>query len=345
MSAGDPDPPGGAGDAERRDSPGDAEPLGSVGAESGAGGGGRAASGGQVVVIDLGGTYMRFGHLVNGVPAAASWIAPTVRLREGDPVEALAEAVGNYREQERLAPAALVAGVPVSLDAAFDGVLSSPNIPALEGVPLASRLRAALGVEVLLERDIALLLQGEWLAGAGRGAASLLGVFIGTGVGGAFLLDGEPYRGASGGALEIGHIPVRHEGRRCVCGNLDCLEAYASGHRLRELQRSHGVPFEQLFLAPGPPGLTEGRGRVVDDLARAVATAVNLLDPEVVLLGGGIPAMNGFPRGPFEATVRAHLRRPVPAGHVALRWAALGSRAALFGARCVLERRRTGARR
>lgn len=296
-----------------------------------------------VVVIDIGGTYLRFGHLQDRVPATAGKVVRTEALRVADPVAALARELGGYAEQQGLQPTAVVAGVPVSLDPGFDVVLSSPNIPQLERLPLATLLAAALGVEVWLERDIALLLQGEWAAGAGGRADSLLGIFMGTGVGGAFLQGGEPYRGASGGAVEIGHIPVRHEGRRCVCGNLDCLEAYASGHRLRELQATHGVGYDELFLVERPEGLARELGRLVEDLARAVATAIDILDPEVALMGGGVPAMPGFPRRRFEAIVRAHLRRPVPATSVALVWAALGSQAALHGAGQVLQRRRAHA--
>lgn len=294
----------------------------------------------EVVVVDLGGTHVRFGHLDDGQPAEASWVQPTEPLRQGDPVEALARAIRAYVERAGLRPSGVVLGVPVSLGPDFDRVLSSPNIRGLEGLPLASQLRRALGVEVWLERDIALLLEGEWLAGAGRRADSLLGVFIGTGVGGAFLRQGEPYRGASGGAVEIGHIPIRDEGRLCVCGNRDCLEAYASGHQLRRLHTAYGVPLDGLFAVDAPSGLVEARERIVGDLARAVATAINLLDPEVALIGGGIPTMAGFPRSAFERRVRAHLRRPVPAEHVALAWARLGWRAALHGAHLLLERRR-----
>lgn len=293
-----------------------------------------------VVVADLGGTHLRLGHLVDGTPAEDEWVRSTDDVRSSAPVETLSASVQAYAARAGIVPARLVMGVPVSLDDDFDRVLSSPNIPGLEGVRLASALEAALGVPVLLERDIALLLQGEWLAGAGREATSLLGVFIGTGVGGAFLLNGIPFRGASRGALEIGHIPVRDEGRRCVCGNTDCLEAYASGHHLRELQTAHGVPFEALFMATEPTALVDARQRMVRDLARAVATAVNILDPERVVVGGGIPAMTGFPRGPFEAVVRQHVRRPRPAERFDLAWSTLGSRAALFGARRVLALRR-----
>lgn len=292
-----------------------------------------------MVVADLGGTHLRLGHVLDTGPAEDSWVRSTDAVRTSSPVETLSASVREYAARAAIAPTGLVMGVPVSLDDDFDRVLSSPNISALEGVSLATALERALGLPVLLERDIALLLQGEWVAGAGRDAASLLGVFIGTGVGGAFLLNGIPYRGASRGALEIGHIPIRDEGRRCVCGNVDCLEAYASGHHLRELQAAHGVPYEALFMADRPPALVEARDRMVRDLACAVATAVNLLDPERVVVGGGIPSMNGFPRRRFEAVVRDHLRRPRPAERLDLAWSALGSRAALYGAQRVLALR------
>lgn len=294
---------------------------------------GAAATGeGATVVIDLGGTYLRLGHLLHGEPHPEGVRVATEALRRSEPVGFLAAAVRGYAAARGLELKGVVLGVPFTPDKERTTAVSSPNIRNLEGAPLKHGLEAALGCPVVLERDINLLLLGEWHAGAARGAGAVFGLFAGTGVGGCLLEDGRPYRGATGAATELGHIPVRHEGRRCVCGNEDCLEAYASGHVLLGLAETAGVPVGELFTHAHDPALREALESVVDDLARALATAVNLFHPDLALVGGGVPEMPGFPKARFSGRFYAHLRRPVPAETVRLAWAELGWRAALHGA-------------
>ncbi|MBF6596275.1 MAG: ROK family protein [Thermaceae bacterium] len=296
----------------------------------------------NVLVADIGGTKIVLGHLQEGQLEPGLQTVSTDLLRVRDPVGAMAEILQGYAQTRGLGPTAAVLGVPVSPDRDLDKVLSSPNIPQLEGVFFASELTQRLGYAVCLERDIALLLLGEYQAGAARGASSALGVFFGTGVGAAMLLGGHPYRGYSVG-LELGHIPIRGEGRRCVCGNTDCLEAYACGHTLVELSRQSTIPVQDLFIRQTEnPVLEQALREFIRDQAYAVATAINLFDPEVCLVGGGIPEMKGYPRAAFQQTVLEHLRRPYPRETVRLAWAELGPRAALYGALEVLRQRGFG---
>ena len=293
----------------------------------------------SVIVADIGGTKIALGHVTHGELAATLSSVSSDLLRVPDPVMALSELLQQYALEAQLTIGAVVLGVPVSLDRDLDTVLSSPNIPQLDGVRLGTGLHDQLEVPVFLERDINLLLLGEYRAGAAQRASSALGVFFGTGVGASFLMDGKPYRGHSVG-LELGHIPVRLEGRICVCGNVDCLEAYACGHTLRELSAQFAVPVEELFTrASEQPDLEQAIADFVRDQARAVATAINLFDPEIVVIGGGVPQMQRFPQDRFLETVLRHLRRPYPRDSVTLRWAELGSGAMLHGALAVLEQR------
>lgn len=315
----------------------------------------------NVLVGDIGGTKIGLGHLdgvaglgfrvragrsgkrakaqESGLPQVARLLqlVSTDVLRVADPVEAMAGLLTGYAEANGLEPEVAVLGVPVSPDRDLDKVLSSPNIPQLEGIFFASELAKRLGYPVYLERDIALLLLGEYRAGAARKAESALGIFFGTGVGAAMLLNGKPYRGHSVG-LEIGHIPIRGEGKVCVCGNTDCLEAYASGHTLLELSKVSGIPVGGLFLRRRESAsLGRALKQFVLDQAYATATAINLFDPEVCVIGGGIPQMAGYPKELFTAIVTEHLRRPYPRETVRLAWAELGSGASLYGALEVLR--------
>lgn len=286
---------------------------------------------GIVAVIDVGGTHVRIGAIADGRPLPGLLRRSTDRLRTAEPVAALAAMVDEVRALHRRPVERVVLGLPTSFDTRMELVLSSPNIASIEGRRIGVELSMALGCPVTAERDIVLLGIGEWAAGTGARARTMLGVFMGTGVGGCFLVDGAPYRGASGGVVEIGHIPIRAEGRVCVCGNIDCLEAYACGHVLNALAAEADVPVGEIF-ARRPPAVAPRLDEFVRDFAYAIASAVNLMDPERLVIGGGIPATPSFPREALIATVRAHLRRPVPAETVEIRFATLGSEAALHGA-------------
>jgi allose kinase len=290
------------------------------------------------IVIDMGGTSVRLGHVLDGEPVGMLSSLPTSELRESStPLEWLAQHVKHYAQKNNLRASKLVIGVPFTPDKERTTALSSPNIRNLEGAPIKSELQQRLDLEVILERDINLLLLGEWYAGAAKGAGDVLGMFVGTGIGGSFLQQGVPYRGATHCAIELGHIPIRAEGRRCVCGNVDCLEAYACGHTLVAIAEEEKLAVSEIFSAPGSNSLTPKRTAFVRDLAYGLATAINLFQPDTTLVGGGIPEMTGFPKNEFKTIFLEHLRKPVPHNTIKLQWANLGSGAALWGALALLE--------
>ncbi len=291
------------------------------------------------VVIDMGGTSLRLGHLFEGKPVGMFQTLPTSALRQAsDPVAFLAEAVKAYTEAQNLRVEALIIGVPFTPDRNLSTALTSPNIRNLEGAPIKTGLEQHLGIKVMLERDINLLLLGEWYAGAAKGIKDVFGMFVGTGVGGSFLQAGSPFRGASGGAVELGHIPIRAEGKVCVCGNIDCLEAYACGHTLVALAERYDTQVDQIFALADSAELRQELDAFVRDLAYALASAINLFQPDLALVGGGIPAMKAFPKEQFKSIFYEHLRKPVPETTVAFTWAELGSEAALWGAVALQEK-------
>jgi allose kinase len=297
-----------------------------------------------LIVADIGGTKIALGHLEHIETGAISTTlsrplqtVPTELLRVANPVFALENILLEYAKTHDLSPTAIVLGVPVSLAKDLDTVLSSPNVPQLEGLELGSMLETRLKVPVRLERDINLLLLGEVY---GKNVSSALGIFFGTGIGASFILENRVYRGASVG-LEIGHIPIRGEGKICVCGNIDCLEAYACGHTLNALSKQFSIPVADIFIKHGNVQLEQFLFEFVRDQAYAVATAINLFDPELCIIGGGIPEMKSFPRDDFRQTILEHLRRPLPQESIQLEWAKLGSRAVLPGALAVLKEART----
>ncbi len=188
-------------------------------------------------------------------------------------------------------------------------VTSARNLPGWEGTfPLAARLTELLGPPVELGNDVQVATVAESELGAGREFHSLLGVFWGTGVGGCAVVDGSPWRGR-GGAGEIGHVVVKIDGARCTCGRLGCMEAYsgraAMENHVRELvEKGEKTDLFKLMKHHERDRLTSGiwaraleKGdklaehmidRAIHALGAGVASAINLLDLEAVILGGGL---------------------------------------------------------
>jgi len=202
-------------------------------------------------------------------------------------------------------------GGPV--DAAHGLVRLSHHVPGWEEIPLAERLLAELGAPAAVDNDANVAALGEWRFGAGRGVASLLYATISTGIGGGWVIGGRIWGGADGMAGEIGHMIVRPRGALCACGRRGCTEAEASGWAIAAKARER-LETENRKLEANSPLLTLTGGKldaitaqhvaqaaevgdalaqaVLDDAARALGTAlgasISLMNPERVVLGGGV---------------------------------------------------------
>jgi len=263
--------------------------------------------------IDLGGTKIQAVVVdsAGGVRGEARHPTPT----EGGPEDVARAMEGALREAASAAgvdPASLI-GVGVGSPGDADGrtgiVSGARNLPGWEGsFPLGEALAKALGCEVRIGNDVQVAVEGEYALGAGRDHDSVLGVWWGTGVGGGIVLDGRPWLGR-GAAGEIGHMVVKRGGARCPCGRRGCMEAYAGRAAMEaEARREHeeGTKTDlfKLMRKHGKDRLTSGIweravdhgdhlakkliDRAVEALGTGVASAVNLLDPEAVIFGGGL---------------------------------------------------------
>jgi glucokinase len=216
-------------------------------------------------------------------------------------------------------------GAPGAIDYERGEVLQAPNLPGwVEPFPLGPALSEALGgLPVAVDNDVNVGTLAEWQLGAGRGERELLGVFVGTGVGGGLILDGELRRGPTGYAGEIGHVVVRPGGRLCGCGGRGHLEAYAGRAAMErraraleakgtdtvlvELARVKRMTSSVWAKALGSNDAVavELIDEAVSALGTAVATAVTLLDLPVVVIGGGLADRLG---APFVARVEQAVR-------------------------------------
>lgn len=262
-----------------------------------------------VVGVDLGGTKILAAVVDAGSAVVDSHKQPT----PPDGPDAVVDAIAAGVAALGVTPAAVGVGAPGPVSGGV--VQTAPNLPGWTSpVDLAGALRQALGVPVVVDNDVTAGTVGEWAAGAGRGARCLLGVFLGTGVGGGLVLDGRPYGGAYGGAGEFGHVIVRPDGAVCGCGRRGCIEAYAgraSMERAVDLEVAAGTATVLLDIARsrGKDRITSSvwrraleagdavTTRLVDEAVAAVglgvASAVNLLDLDRVVVGGGLAEQLG----------------------------------------------------
>ncbi|HTA15159.1 MAG TPA: ROK family protein [Solirubrobacteraceae bacterium] len=271
--------------------------------------------------IDLGGTKIQTIVMRDGDHSVLGQ-ARSLTPHEGGPaavvdalVACMSDAAGSAGiEIDQLA--GIGVGVPGEVDAQAGTLARATNLSEwLKPFPLAAALSERLGTGVKLGNDVSVAAQAELLLGAGRGAGSLLCVFWGTGVGGAVAFDGKLWHGR-GDAGEIGHMVVKQGGARCTCGRRGCMEAY-SGRRAMELkarrlvEKGHHTDLFKIMHERKRETLSSGVwahalehedklakrliDRAVEALGNGVASAVNLLDVELVLLGGGLGTRFGEP--------------------------------------------------
>jgi glucokinase len=312
--------------------------------------------------IDLGGTKIQ-AAIADGagkVLGEARRQTPT----EGGPQDVANEMTTALREAAAAAsvePSALDGigvGSPGDVDERTGVVSSARNLPGWEGsFALATALTKALGAEVRIGNDVQVATEAEFRLGAAREFSSLIGVFWGTGVGGGLVLDGKPWLGR-GGAGEIGHMVVKRGGAKCPCGRKGCLEAYAGRAAMEaEAHRQHtdGVKTDlfKLMHKHERERLTSGiweraldHGdhlaeklieRAIEALGTGIGSAVNLLDPEAVVLGGGLGVRFG---DRYMETLSKEMNKHLFADErpPALRVAALGDLGGAIGASLLFAR-------
>ena len=312
--------------------------------------GGGTATGTPVLALDIGGTKLAVGVVTPDGAVHGLRVRPTRREEGPDAVIARLFALGH----EAVAEAGPVGAVGVACGGPLDartGVLQSPpHLPGWDDIPIGPLATAAFGVPFALENDATAAAVAEHRYGAGRGLDSLVYLTVSTGVGGGVVLDGRLHRGAAGNGGELGHITVRRGGRACSCGRRGCIEAYASGSSIAARAAealADPVPGEAPSSLAGLPAVTAADvsaaaaagdalaarvwAETVDLLGSAVSDLVNVLEPELVVLGGGVTRSGGMLLDPVRAIV-AREAMPPAARAATVRLAALGDVVCVVGA-------------
>ncbi len=309
-----------------------------------------------LLALDFGGTKHAAALAVRGTPG---WRAYRRRL-----APAGADAVRDIEAVCALAQEILQGARPAAVGVSFGGpvdattgtVRLSHHVPGWENIPLKARLEAEFGVPVTVDNDANIAALGEHRYGAGRGYAHLMYITVSTGVGGGWILNGRPWRGAEGMAGEIGHTTIDPQGPLCLCGKRGCVERYVSGpyitqearerlaadpdcgFQLRELARGNLINVTGALLSEaaerGDALAQEILDRGANALGVGIGNVANVINPQRFILGGGVTHAGVR----FLETIRAAARRTaLPEVHFEIVPAALGDDAPLWGAIALAE--------
>jgi glucokinase len=285
-----------------------------------------------IVGIDVGGTNIVAGTVAEDGSELLGLVSePTLPEQGADAV--VTRIVKLTRASIAQAGGREIAGVgigsPGPLDTKKGIVLLTPNLGWIN-MPLRDRLADALGLPATLDNDANCAIFGEWWRGAARGVNHVVGLTIGTGIGGGIVLDGQIYHGASDIAGEIGHMTIDSNGRRCKCGNYGCLEAYASGPAIAaravegieagaesSLPQYVGGDLSRLTAQVVYEAAHDGDAyalEMVRDTAKllgaGVANIINIFNPEVVVICGGVTLAGAKLFAPLRAEVQRRAFKP-----------------------------------
>ncbi len=308
---------------------------------------------------DLGGTKMLLALAAGDEGEIIRIKKVATRAKEG-PRAILRHLLDNIEEiffEEGL-PFQKLAGLGLCVAGFYDirskQIIKSPNLPGWEMFPLERELKEMLHLPVVIENDANAAAYGEFVFGAGRGVRNLVNITLGTGIGGGIIAEGKIYRGSGGFAGEIGHLHVLRNGPLCGCGRRGCVESLSSGTAIEREWRLlfSGSPAPQGVIPDTCSGLRAGQiiaaareggpdavkivERAAYYLGLALSYVVNILNPELIVIGGGLAACGDF----FIDRARHYLKEVAigPSGKMAaLVPAALGEKAGVRGILSLLD--------
>ncbi|MFN0148008.1 MAG: ROK family protein [Dehalococcoidia bacterium] len=305
-----------------------------------------------VVAGDLGGTHLRAALVDETGRVFARRDRPTPPAATSAQIlEVIKDLFATVSGASVTRPEGACIALPGLINADEGMVILAPNVPGFRNLALGRPIAEHLGLPVWLENDASAAALGEHRYGAGKGTRHLLHGTLGTGIGGGIVIDGKLYRGAKGLAGEIGHVVIDPAGPRCNCGSRGCLEALVSGvafaERARRIVATGKSPVLQEIAGYDPPTAAqlEAAARAGDKLCEAeirngghllglaLGGLVNVLNPDVVTLSGGLLGMGEMLLGPMKEAMYSIAYGP--ASGTIVRVSELGEDAGLLGAAAV----------
>lgn len=299
-----------------------------------------------IVAVDLGGTNLRTVLFDRRFRIKSRITAPTKSYNKKEKlIRAIAQSVNKIlavREISKSSIAGIGVGVPGPVNIQSGEVYSLTNIAGWRNVNLRKILEKELKLPVFIDNDANLMCLGEHAQGAARKYRNAICMTLGTGVGAGLIIDGRLFHGSSFAAGEIGHMPINERGPRCKCQGRACLEAYIGNSRiLREARKAFGrsISLEELSRLAAERNVRAMK--IWNDVGRRLGIllsgVINLLNPEAVVIGGGVANAGGILFSAVRKTVRQRAMA-VAARQVRILKAHLGSDAGLIGAAVMVSR-------
>ncbi|MBI3314412.1 MAG: ROK family protein [Candidatus Omnitrophica bacterium] len=299
-----------------------------------------------VVGVDVGGTNIKLGivHPRGKVIARTCFATSPFASSKIRLINALAGAVLDIIVQAGLTKkdiAGIGVGLPGPIDHAAGVVRFLPNIPGWRNVRLRAILGQKTGLPVVVDNDVKLITLAEWKFGAGRGAANMMCITLGTGVGAGLILNNALYRGEGNAAGELGHVPLNEFGPDCNCGGWGCFETYVGNRcltaRANRIMNARGMTLERMYASAKTGNRKALRfwHETAGHLGNGLTGAVNLLNPRLIVIGGGVSNNHQF----LFPTIKAVIRKRAMATQAAMvniTRAQLGDDAGIIGAQVLV---------
>ncbi len=306
-----------------------------------------------LIGVDLGGTNLKVA-LLNLKGEIKEKISILTEQGKEVVLRQIVESIGEVIEKAKVKKSAILGlglGTPGLVDSLKGIVRSFTNIRGWKNVPLKEYVEKNAGFPTYIDNDVNLMALGELMCGAGQGVKNLVCLTLGTGVGGGIIIEGKIYRGSTLSAGEVGHIPVNADGPHCRCGGYGCLERYVGNAYIVEKavkaieggRRSLIKKLAEDNLEAITPWTIFQAARRGDKLAKeiweetgryvgiALSGVINLLNPEMIVIGGGVAQAGKLLFEPVRRTVKERAMS-IPAGKVKIVPAKLGEDAGLIGA-------------
>jgi len=291
----------------------------------------------HILGIDIGGTKIIF-VLMEGkdVVLAKKVLTPEDK---NELLKVLEENIKELKEKAKVEKIGI--GIAGALDKKREKVLFSPNLKYLNNLPLRNILEKKLEIEVSMENDVNCFALAEAVLGAGKNKKIVFGITLGSGVGGGLVIkiqnpksrtqNYKIFRGAFGGAGEIGHTTIKFNGPECTCGSLGCLEEYTSERFFRKkTNRSPQFLFDR--AEEGDKEAKEIFKEYGKYLGIGIANLVNLIDPEIIIIGGGISKAQKYFLKTTEQTAKKNIFSPSSKRNLEIKTSKLEDKAVAIGA-------------
>jgi allose kinase len=287
-----------------------------------------------VLGVDIGGTYTRLGMLTKDGHLHNVMIKRTKEWMEfSKPLNGLDKVLFEYYQLiiSEGTMLAISIGLPSIISKDKKMVLSTPNMPGFNNINIVDPLERLFHVPVFIENDVNFLLLKEIVDRKLSNTSIIVGFYIGTGFGNSIFINGKFLVGHNGVAAELGHIPVLGRNDICSCGNPGCVEQYASGTRLQKIKQEFfpECEIQDIFTKHKSSETLCG---FIDALSIPIATVINILDPDHIIIGGGVVNMDCFPKEDLDNYIYLHTRKPLPAENLNITYAEDSQTSGIIGA-------------